>query len=342
LKRAWAIPVLVSVLILGALGLIPVNSAFATTENFQIIVVPLEEEHLFQFLVFHGSDAEFIDLFGSEAVTSGNIAIVGAPFDNDAGSNSGSAYVFELDGTSWTQTAKLTASDAAAGDQFGIYALMSGDIALVGTPPYGDVGTRSISVYVFQFDGTSWIETKMTASEAAASDLYRILVFPLSDKAIVGNLYSPNEIPVLSLPTIEVSTDHTVALCGLDISGYQKIYRRYLDVLRQTTITPPKTATLNVFKINQDGPYTLLNTVSSSGENSCVVIPVPSGYSYVAKLTGETEDLKGFSTKDEFSIHYYSCYSAHYDSEGNFYPMQCIFICKSPEDKVSEFEIILS
>jgi hypothetical protein len=46
------------------------------------------------------------------AVGSGKI-VVGAQNDDDNGSNSGSAYIFDLDGT---QLAKLTASDGAAGD----------------------------------------------------------------------------------------------------------------------------------------------------------------------------------------------------------------------------------
>ena len=49
---------------------------------------------------------------------SGTTAIVGAYRDDDRGSDSGSAYVFEDTGSGWTQVAKLTASDGAADDQF--------------------------------------------------------------------------------------------------------------------------------------------------------------------------------------------------------------------------------
>ena len=42
------------------------------------------------------SDAAAGDLFGSAIAVSGNYAIVGAPFDDDNGTTSGSAYLFEI------------------------------------------------------------------------------------------------------------------------------------------------------------------------------------------------------------------------------------------------------
>ena len=51
--------------------------------------------------------------------SSGNTAVVGARWDDDAGTRSGSAYVFVRGGGVWTQEAKLVAADAAASDYFG-------------------------------------------------------------------------------------------------------------------------------------------------------------------------------------------------------------------------------
>jgi len=64
-------------------------------------------------------DAAAGDNFGRSVSISGDSAIAGTPFDSDAGSLSGSAYVFTRTGSSWSQQAKLTADDAAATDQFG-------------------------------------------------------------------------------------------------------------------------------------------------------------------------------------------------------------------------------
>lgn len=61
---------------------------------------------------------------------SGDIALVGAPFDNDNGSDSGSAYVFDI--TTGQQLAKLLPNDGIS-NNFGIAVSLSGDRALVGS-----------------------------------------------------------------------------------------------------------------------------------------------------------------------------------------------------------------
>jgi hypothetical protein len=75
------------------------------------------------------SDAAADDRFGSVAI-SDNMALVGANGNDDDGSDSGSAYLFDV--TTGNQLAKLTASDAAAGDLFGRSVAISGNTALVG------------------------------------------------------------------------------------------------------------------------------------------------------------------------------------------------------------------
>ena len=63
------------------------------------------------------SDAAGGDEFGFSVALSGTTTIVGANRDDDAGFNSGSAYVFDT--TTGSQLFKLTALDASAGDFFG-------------------------------------------------------------------------------------------------------------------------------------------------------------------------------------------------------------------------------
>ena len=63
-----------------------------------------------------------------------NLIVVGAYNDDDAGTRSGSAYVFRSldDGANWTQIEKLTASDGAAEDRFGFSAAIAGNLIVVG------------------------------------------------------------------------------------------------------------------------------------------------------------------------------------------------------------------
>ena len=66
------------------------------------------------------NDRAASDHFGSSVAIYGDYAIVGARYDDDKGSNSGSAYIFKREGASWTQQAKLTAFDGITNDYFEI------------------------------------------------------------------------------------------------------------------------------------------------------------------------------------------------------------------------------
>ena len=78
------------------------------------------------------SDAAASDQFGRSVSIFGNIAIIGADRNDDAGGQSGSAYIVEFNGVGWTETQKLVASDAAPGDRFGHSVSISGNHAVVG------------------------------------------------------------------------------------------------------------------------------------------------------------------------------------------------------------------
>ena len=182
------------------------------------------------------SDAAPRDQFGFSVAISGTTAIVGAPLDNDAGTRSGSAYLFDtttctqiakltasdaaqgdrfgfsvaisgttaivgalgelFDGSGWAylfdittgqQLAKLTASDAAQGDQFGFSVAISGTTAIVGAYQNDDAGFSSGSVYLFDFSNPNNIrETKLTASDAAQFDQFGYSVAISGTTAIVG------------------------------------------------------------------------------------------------------------------------------------------------------------
>ena len=99
------------------------------------------------------------DYFGNSVAIGGNYAIIGAPFDDDKGDDSGSAYIFERSGSAWSQVAKLLAGDGSAGDNFGSSVSISGDDALVGAPRYVYEGDSDAgAMYAFKGSGSTWIE----------------------------------------------------------------------------------------------------------------------------------------------------------------------------------------
>ena len=129
------------------------------------------------------SDNAANDRFGFAVALDGDTAVIGAVFDDDAGDNSGSAYVFTRSGTAWTEDAKLTASDAAAGDAFGYRIDVNGATAIIGAIADDDDGSSSGSAYVFVLDGGSWDEeAKLVASDGGAAQNFG------RDIAVDGNL----------------------------------------------------------------------------------------------------------------------------------------------------------
>jgi hypothetical protein len=127
--------------------------------------------------ILTADDAAADDLFGYSVAIDGDTIVVGAPSDDDDGDLSGSAYVFTRSGTTWTQEAKLTADDAAAGDLFGRDVGLSGDTIVVGAHGDDDDGALSGSAYVFTRSVTTWTqEAKLTADDAAAADEFGTVV----------------------------------------------------------------------------------------------------------------------------------------------------------------------
>eukprot|EP01046_Picozoa_sp_COSAG06_P016024 COSAG06_NODE_1046_length_10974_cov_9.971405_9_plen_793_part_01 len=140
-------------------------------------------------------DAAATDYFGCSVAIAAGVAIVGARLDDDAGTNSGAAYIFAQDGGSgggtWSQVAKLRADDAAAGDEFGVSVAIAAGVAIVGAQLDDDGGSDSGSAYIFAEEGGSgsgtWTQVaKLRADDAAASHIFGLSVAIAAGVAIVG------------------------------------------------------------------------------------------------------------------------------------------------------------
>ncbi|EIP99759.1 hypothetical protein OpiT1DRAFT_04288 [Opitutaceae bacterium TAV1] len=139
------------------------------------------------------SDGAASDYFGYSASLSGDSALVGAYYDDDLGSNSGSAWYYKgLDGKSGTvnESVKLLASDGAASDQFGNSVSLVGDSALVGASlGDGNVADTGSAYYYKGLSGKSGTVTqnvKLLASDGAATDRFGYSVSLSGDSALVA------------------------------------------------------------------------------------------------------------------------------------------------------------
>ncbi len=133
------------------------------------------------------NDGETWDSFGFSVAISGDYVVVGAHGNDDAGTDSGSAYIFKRDGDAWNEQANITASDSAADDNFGRNVAISGEYVVVGAHGNDDAGTDSGSAYIFKRNETGWTEqAKITASDGAADDYFGVSVAISGDCAVVG------------------------------------------------------------------------------------------------------------------------------------------------------------
>ena len=117
------------------------------------------------------SDAAAGDYFGTTVGLSGDgaTAVAGAPAKS---SSTGAAYVFTRTGSVWSQQQKITASDAAAGDQFGTSVAVSSDGSTAVAGAYGKAGYTG-AAYVYTRSGSVWSQqTKLTANNGLAADAF--------------------------------------------------------------------------------------------------------------------------------------------------------------------------
>lgn len=127
-------------------------------------------------------DAAFMDQIGFASAISGHLAVVGSRFDDDGGLDSGSSYVF--DARTGTQLAKLTADDAAAGDQFGSTVAISGETVLVG----------GFSDAAYLFDATTGEQLhRLVGEDTRFGDAFGSSVAISGNTAIVGAFGDDNE-----------------------------------------------------------------------------------------------------------------------------------------------------
>lgn len=124
------------------------------------------------------SDGALGDSFGRSVALDGNTyAVIGAPNDDDNGTNSGSVYVFDITSltSTPTQVVKLTASDGAANEVFGSSVAVDSGTVLAGALT-DDNGTDSGAVYVFTLPSGTEV-SKIIPSDNAANDSFGVPSF---------------------------------------------------------------------------------------------------------------------------------------------------------------------
>ncbi len=132
-------------------------------------------------------DAAAGDQFGFWISMDAGRLLIGAKFDDDLGTDAGSAYVFRRDGTTWVQEQKLLPLDGLAGDNFGNSVSLSGDVALIGSPTHDGTVTDSGAAYIFRRGPLGWAQEQMLlANNPIAGDQAGFTVALDGSRALLG------------------------------------------------------------------------------------------------------------------------------------------------------------
>lgn len=240
------------------------------------------------------SDGASGDRFGLRVSISGDYVLIGAPNASPNGTRSGAAYIFERNGESWTQKAKLTPSDGAPYDDFGNRVSIDGSYAIVGAQrdDIGGVGDAG-SVYIFEKPLGGWTDmtetAKLTASDGDSGDIFGSSVSIKSSHAIVG--------------ACRHDTD------GLVDSGSVYIFEKppggWIDMTETVILTAPNPAAHDAFGSGIYISGDVVN-VGAPGDDSLVT----PGSSYIFRRDGGTWTLMNKLTASDGSVgDFFGCYS---------------------------------
>ena len=141
----------------------------------------IEEEELL------ASQGTWGDAFGISVALSGDVAVIGASGDDDAGTNFGASYVFRYDAKSqsWVEQQKLLAPNG--GWAFGGAVAIDGEIAVIGARMHVNDEVTLGSAYVFRFDGSTWVEEQeLLPSADAGSAAFGSSVSITGDVILIG------------------------------------------------------------------------------------------------------------------------------------------------------------
>ena len=137
--------------------------------------------------IFTAPDAKPGDAFGQSIALTESHLIIGAPRNDALDVDSGAAYIYKRDKNTWRYQTKITASDGAAGDLFGISVAIDGNTILVGADLHDKTAENAGAVYVYVLDDNQWKqEAKLMASDGGKTDIFGVRVALSENTALIS------------------------------------------------------------------------------------------------------------------------------------------------------------
>jgi len=140
--------------------------------------------------ILRSGDIASGDQFGKSLSLSGDVAIIGAQYEDTGASAAGAAYIFRYNGAAWEEEIKLQSSDAELEDYFGKSVSISGNTAIVGAHCEDTGGTATGAAYLYRYNGITWEEKiKLQANDKEEQDYFGTSVSIHDNVAFVGANY---------------------------------------------------------------------------------------------------------------------------------------------------------
>lgn len=141
-------------------------------------------------VMVHPADGRTGLLFGTSVAIAGDMAVVGASFDANAGNGqAGSVFVYRRNGAAWPQETRLVANDSLVGDNLGAYVEAQENLVFAGAPPHGAIsGPKTGAVYVFARDsGGVWTQAQELVPNPAVDNGRFGLRFAVQNDTLLVN-----------------------------------------------------------------------------------------------------------------------------------------------------------
>ena len=152
-----------------------------------VIIFERQSHNWRQTQVLTAPDAKPGDAFGQSVSLTENHLVVGAPRNDALGEDSGAAYIYKRDKGKWRYQSKITASDGAAGDLFGISLDTHGSTIIVGADLHDDKAENAGAVYVYSLEEKQWKEeAKLMANDGNKTDIFGVRVALFDNTALIS------------------------------------------------------------------------------------------------------------------------------------------------------------
>lgn len=154
----------------------------------QVFVHRVEDGVIVETQAITAANSSAGDLFGYAVAIWNDVLLVGAPLTDGVSSNpdfnSGSAYLFRFDGTSWVEEAELVDPTPQENDRTGLTVAVWANTAVVGSPLSSSFAGR---VFVFGKEGSDWLfEDELLAPDGHSNQQFGSAVSIRSETLLIG------------------------------------------------------------------------------------------------------------------------------------------------------------